>query len=398
MTPQPFRFTDLPSELRNRIYHLLLAALEEPEDFSTSPLVTVPKTITRAKHHVQTSILAVSRQIHAEAKDVLHRENKFVKFGATLAMPNVRVLKSLIKSKRVPVFTTDRTVMDRFNGHVISYALLERPTDLPKSSFYCLISHRHLDLFCRGLANAEIATPGFWTNITHTITLCAPYQISPSAATSHQGNLVAPFCRHLRGLHAVLVRGEIDHSLATIVAERLKALVSEDPQIILENLAALKEAGNDFFRQGDSRMCSESWARACMEIRRVRGGAMWKTLTSDPAFARDLTELYFILNLNLSQNTIKNMEGHSNHPDLVAELANSALIALENAFEGLSDCHSYWQPSDAQMAKLWYRKSKTHRLCSDYGDALQAITFAENLLPDDAMIQQERRTIKSRMP
>lgn len=395
MPPQPFRFTHLPSELRNRIYKLLLCDVEEPED--SSKLEVVPELIARVKHNVQPSILAVNRQIHAEAKDVLHREIKFVKFAATMEIPNIHVLKSLIKNKRAPVFTMDRTAIDRFNGHVVSYTFVQHFTELPNSTFCCLVSHRDLDLFCRAISNAETAIPGFWSEVTHTITVCAPYQVPLSAVKSQQEMLLAPLRRHLRGLQTVLVQGEVDEALATAVADQLTSYVIEDPEILLDRLRALKAAGIAYFMQGDSRLCSESWSRACMEIRRARGGAMWATLASVPDFARDLTELYFVLNLNLSQNTIKDMDGSLNHPELAPRQAITSLLALRNAYHGLAGCKMYWQPSDAQMAKLWFRKSKTHRLSNDYADAFEAIERAENLLPDDPVIQEEKKIIEAVM-
>ncbi|VUC33767.1 unnamed protein product [Clonostachys rosea] len=394
MPPQPFRFNHLPSELRNRVYKLLLGGVEEPEDYAT--LLVAPKAIAKAEHNAQTSILAVNRQIHAEAKDVLHREIKFVKFGARLAMPNTHVLKCLIKNKCVPVFTTNKKVIEEFKGEVMTYTIVEKHTDLPKSNFICLIAHRDLDLFCSGLANAEAATPGFWTNVTHTITLFAPYHVPPSVAKSHQEKLLAPFRKHLHGLDAAVVQGEVDEALAAAVAEQLKTYVVEEPDVILEKLRRLKDEGNDYFSKGDSRGCSESWARACMEIRRLRGGGLWATLASDTSFAGELTALYFTFNLNLSQNTLKNMVLHPNHPDFVADQANVALTALRNAYEGLSGCEEYWQPSDYQMAKLWYRKAKSHRLCGDFDDASQAIKFAEDLMPHDGWIQYEKRIIASK--
>ncbi|CAG9994432.1 unnamed protein product [Clonostachys byssicola] len=393
MPPEPFRFTGLPSELRNRVYKLLLCDVEEPEDYTNSE--NVPETIARAKHNVQTSILAVNRQIHTEAKDVLYREIKFVRFGATMEVPNIHVLKSLVKNRCVPVFTMDKNVVGRFSGHVLSYTLVQHLTELPCSSFSCLITHRDLDLFCRALGHAEAAIPGFWSAVSHTITMCAPYQIPPSAAKIHQETLLAPLRRHLRGLEDVVVQGEVDEALATAVADQLKSYVIEEPEVLLEKVRALKEAGTVYFRQGDSRLCSESWSRACNEIRRVRGGAMWATLVSDPEFVRDLAELYFILNINLSQNTIKDMDGSLFHPELAPRQASMSLLALRNAYQGLAGCKMYWQPSDAQMAKLLFRKAKTHRLSNDYADAFETIELAENLLPDDEAIQEEKQIIEN---
>jgi hypothetical protein len=77
---QPFRFMDLPGELRKKVHKILLCSFEAPprsvghQDYHNySPLfTTVP-----AKHSVDTTILRVNNQVHHEALRCHSKDESF---------------------------------------------------------------------------------------------------------------------------------------------------------------------------------------------------------------------------------------------------------------------------------------------------------------------------------
>ncbi|KAK5103914.1 hypothetical protein LTS08_003337 [Lithohypha guttulata] len=66
---QPFRFLDLPSELRNRIYHTLLFSLPDHDGSSSGSRI---------------SPLLVSKQLHLEASHILYSHTRFPLFPLQL--------------------------------------------------------------------------------------------------------------------------------------------------------------------------------------------------------------------------------------------------------------------------------------------------------------------------
>ncbi|KAI9162832.1 hypothetical protein HJFPF1_04426 [Paramyrothecium foliicola] len=158
----------------------------------------------------------------------------------------------------------------------------------------------------------------------------------------------------------------------------------------------LKNLGMDYFRKGDTKMTSEYWAKACMRIISARTGPSWTVLASNKPFVDELSDLFFALNLNRAQNGLTAMDKSAHDQNLVEVIANSVLLALQSAFERLSVGNG-WEPSPAQVAKLWFRKAKAHRLCRDHRAARQAVDFAGIILPDDPIILEEKRKILSLM-
>ena len=66
--PRPFRFLNLPGELRNKIYHVLLCAIEplpgpdQPGEFHGVSIVDTP-----LRHSIETKILRTCRFVNKEA-------------------------------------------------------------------------------------------------------------------------------------------------------------------------------------------------------------------------------------------------------------------------------------------------------------------------------------------
>jgi hypothetical protein len=108
---------DLPGELRNKVYKILLCPFEPPppsigrhQTYHNCSLVfsSVP-----AKHSVDTGILRANSQIHREAYDVMVKTNRFVRIRCIGYLP----LESIFLMGRVPVVASEECV-SKFNGSV----------------------------------------------------------------------------------------------------------------------------------------------------------------------------------------------------------------------------------------------------------------------------------------
>lgn len=395
MGSSPFRFTDLPGEIRNKLYKLLLCNFDEPKGYNQEKFLVVPEELTIQGHNLDTAILRVNRQIHGEAKDVFVKTCRFVRLMWNLRPQKLQAMHKAIVTKRLPTIPADREVLDRFRGCVMTYSLSE-PKNYKgnKSRFDCLVLHRDLDLVCKSLANADVNFSGFTANTKHSLTLHDPLEdpAKQYPSTEEQRDLLAPF-RKLRGLTLVSIQGQIDASLTTEVIALVKTPSKTDAQSILEELRLKNQLGREYFDKDDRKMASENWASACLQIQRMRGSAAWSNLKKSRPFVNQIAQLFFDLNLNLAANNIKAMEETLGDEDMVSGLANSGLRALQSSLQAPEFDGTNWEPTMEQFAEVFRRKSKIHRLEKDYPQASQAIKIAEQAYPNDARNAEERRAV-----
>lgn len=96
---QPFRFLDLPSELRNEVYALVLCAFEPTPDRQ-------PQQFSRAVHSINPAILRTNYQIHREAYDIMVRRNRFVLVRSEGGFP----FRTILMHSCLPIVNSDKSV------------------------------------------------------------------------------------------------------------------------------------------------------------------------------------------------------------------------------------------------------------------------------------------------
>jgi hypothetical protein len=110
-------------------------------------------------------------------------------------------------------------------------------------------------------------------------------------------------------------------------------------------------------------------------------------------FTDKITELFYQLNGNRMQGTIKVMQESA--PQDRAQWADSAYDAGQSASMASQLLETDWKPSPEQEAKLCYRLAMTHRLADDDKRvAQQVINLASQACPNDAAIQREKEAIR----
>lgn len=139
-----FRFTDLPGEIRNKIYTILLCSFEHQETDATSPALHKGSgEITKLRNNISPQILRTSRTISNEACYVMRRKNLFVEVTFDLQYAD---LMGLIITKRFPVLH----VTSRVKGFVITHDIVTQnltPTKQPKL-VRVIFLFRDLPCFC----------------------------------------------------------------------------------------------------------------------------------------------------------------------------------------------------------------------------------------------------------
>ncbi|KAI4693656.1 uncharacterized protein J4E84_002230 [Alternaria hordeiaustralica] len=261
---QPFRFMDLPGELRNQVYTLLLCSFGPPVEQTVRKL-GVP--IASAGHRAETAILLTSRQVYLEAYDVMVKANRFV---VVRAFPPIPVM-DIIRQSVVTVITYNDLHISQFKGHILSVTLsMPAPSHEPPMSVMLLA--RDLPSFCEKINRCTLNN-----------TLIVDVDVAPllgehtslhkdsfDAFVSEeiQLSLLAPFKTHMRGLKNVRVHGRVSPGLAIATAKDMCQNEWSDPTELLHQLQSLKEHAAAKWQDGsrtegsrEGRTWSPSWAR-----------------------------------------------------------------------------------------------------------------------------------------
>lgn len=167
-----------------------------------------------------------------------------------------------------------------------------------------------------------------------------------------------------------------------------------DPQELLEDIKRQKDIGNRHYLEGDTVKCSDDWCGALIQLHRLAKSHVWPRVKAagGKPFTDKITELFFQLNINRMQGTIKVMQQST--PQDRAQYADGVYEAGQTASMASQILETDWNPSLEQRAKLAYRLAMMHRLADgDKRVAQQMIILAAGACPNDPAIQREKEAI-----
>jgi hypothetical protein len=410
-----FRFLDLPREIRNKIYRVLLCSFAPVPTTMTIDKLNVHKIL---EHSVETAILRTTIQIHREAYDVMIKTNRFV-FVKSAGIP----IRNLLNSFLIRPVMVDEPALSDFKGYTLAVSIFrkrdqtaadrEGKVNLRPYSFMLL--GRDLDSFCEVLADGEVHMPGFSTGLAISITMAPMLQSTQqsqsrykdsltdfSSAEKTQQTLLRPFRTYLKGIKTIQVCGLVtDPVLAKTVAEEIAQDQWTNEQKVLDEITAAKDRGNKYFRKGNMKEACGAWQYAAEDVERVHGGSSWKGLVvqGGQPFAASFAALYFSLKLNIAHLFLGGIEkGFDRYPaSICAFMAGSVLTDANQTLR-----KGYWmddfefRPTDAQMGKYFYRQAFCWRVSDETERMKMALIFinrALRLCPGDALILKEQQAI-----
>jgi hypothetical protein len=409
----PFPFRSLPSEIRNKIYRELLCAFEPPP--TTTDIATAfDSSFPLNPHAIDTTILRISTNTYCEAYDVLVKANRFVRITSASGIP----LRTILQSLMVPIVAAENRVVQAFRGYVLTVHLgCKEPVrvrdDTDAKDWFAphalIILHRDLDVFCRALADADAHRAGLIANLKLSIRVAPILFDQPSTryapsfddffSEATQKTLLAPFRKHLRGYTSVKISGHIDKTLARTTREEIKQDRWCDPQTVLSDFTAAKDAGTKLFQQRDLVNASLTWQDAAVDIDKIFGSTAWPKLVAlgGQPFVSQLAERYFLVRLNIAYIQLKQM---TEEPALAFFAGMMAEDTLHCAVKSLKQGHWMegfkYKLANMHSAKLRYRLALSARLRREPGTAERALKYVDGalkLLPGDAAIMQERERI-----
>lgn len=398
--PQPFRFLDLPGEIRNNVYDLLLCSWNDELEIESG---VVSKVSRRCPSYPASALLRANKQIHNEAFDWMTKRNQFVR--VTCRGLDVR---NLFLEDRIPVVSTDAYEVSRFNGYVMHMTLSKpvfAPSQFAFAEYEMMMLRADLPNVCAKLDVESVMTDANATTKEHA-SLQASIRFNHAYARFFtpkiQEHLLQPIASLVRGVPNLKITGPVDSTLAKAVIDDVAKPRWTDPESTLGDIHTGVDVGKRQWQQNNFYSASESWNYAMRTLERMRHSSSWIGLqkTGGEDFVNKTADLYFTLNL-LSAAFLQ--------VDMASDFAQSALVQRNGnaSLQHLRKCETAsarfaqhasatWIPSNQQQGKMMFRHAKCLRLMRDSAARVKAVTLIEQaftLAPNDMAIRDEKDAV-----
>lgn len=415
MAPQqPFRFLDLPLEVRNGIYNVILCT-PPPAVFwplEQQDLVGVPEELSSIRYPSETQILRVNRQIHSEAKDAMLRGNQFIRIRGRSVNGGGDNMASFVhcimRWRQIPILATTESFRDSFKGfvmtHIIEWVLDGRSPgeapvmdDMRDPDVDFVILRRDLDVFCETFAFLGVAEgDNFDICCRNLVEIHNPFDstLSPGFMSEvNQERLLRPYRDHFRGFTSVTLDGHVSSNVAETVQQDLAQEQLASPNEALAGVQMAKDLGNTFFRRREFHKAAAAYWIAFKKARSIRQRKSWVKMSTQggASFLHAVAELHYQVCLNAAQNILTFIRETSDPSP--RKKALRALMYVSRGQESGEFFSTDWRPTLAQMAKANFRLASAHRAMGDVRAARDFIQMARLQAPSDQIIRREAEEI-----
>jgi hypothetical protein len=397
---QPFRFLDLPGEIRNNVYDLLLCSWNDELELESGCLSKVSR---RRPSYPASALLRANKQIHSEATDYMIKRNQFIRI--TCRGLDVR---NLFLGNGIPVVSTDTYQVNRFNGYVMHMTLSKpffEPSQFAFAEYEIMMLRADLPNLCEKLDVESVMTDANATTSEYAAlhaSINFNYAYARFFTPKIQEHLLQPIANLLRGIPNLKISGPVDATLAkTVIGEVAKPRWT-DPEATLGEIHTGVDVGKRQWQQNNFYKAAESWNYAMRTLERMRHSSSWLGLqkTGGEDFVNNTADLYFTLNLLSAAFLQVDMAPSSAHPTHIRRNGNASLQHLrkcETASARFAQhASATWIPSNQQQGKMMYRQAKCLRLMRDASARIKAVTLIEQaamLAPNDMAIRDEKDAV-----
>jgi hypothetical protein len=396
----PFRFLDLPGEIRNNIYDLLLCSWDDELEQDPS---MISKLSRRSPSNPSTALLRTNKQIQAEASDYMIKRNQFVRI--TCRGIDVR---DLFLSEGNAVITTNARKVSQFNGYVM-HMTLSKPAFSPSvyqfSEFEIMMLRSDLPKLCEQLDIESVMADANSTTSEHTYihaSVRLDYDQTRHFTPWYQQRLLEPITSSLRGVPTFRITGPVNYTVAKNIKNEVAKPRWTDHESTIEEIGTGVDVGKRQWQQNNFYSASESWAYAMRTLERMRHSSSWLGLqkAGGEEFVNRTADLYFTLNLFHAQFLQVDMANDQSQGPLVqrnGRIAIQHLRKCETASARFAQhAGATWVPSNQQSAKMLFRHARCLRLMRDVASSVRAVTLIEEaaaLAPTDIAIRDEKDAV-----
>jgi hypothetical protein len=397
---QSFRFLDLPGEIRNSIYDLLLCSWDDELEYDPGMISNLSRRVPSSP---STALLRTNKQIHAEASDYMIKRNQFVRI--TCRGLDVR---NLFLSEGIPVITTNARSVSLFDGYIM-HITLSKPAFVPSafqfSEYEMMLLRSDLPKLCQQLDIESVMTDANSTTNEHAsiqASIRLSYTQTRFLAPNVQERLLQPLASSLRGVPDLKIAGPVDGMLAEAVKAEVARPRWTEPGATIEEIDTGIDVGKRQWQQDNFCSASQSWAYAMRTLERMRHSSSWLGLqkAGGEAFVNAIADLYFTLNLFHAQFLQVDMANGQSHSPLVqrnGRIAIQHLRKCETASARFAQhASATWSPTNLQSAKMLFRHARCLRLMGETASSVKAVTLIEqaaSLAPTDMAIRDEKDAV-----
>ncbi|KAI4207830.1 MAG: hypothetical protein LQ346_000333 [Caloplaca aetnensis] len=399
-----FRFLDLPAEIRDQVYHDVLASenARRPADHDEEP----------ATYKFDLAILQVSKQLHHEAKRAF-QDNVFVK----ITTPWAETIDHISSEGRVPIITTGSKA-EHFDSFHLWISVDTPGISFTGCAYSMLICLEDLPAFTRVWHFSNLNHQGLNSHLRLSLNLKDPHVFDRKIPKDLQNRLLRPF-GVVKGLHSLYVNGAKVLPSVEEALRKEQAIPDLSPEQCLEMATALKDAGNKSLQAENCATALQQYIQAFAAIHITVSGRK-RYIHADGYYMRECASgayigqrsdyVRLIIRVKLVANIIQ-VHLKSKDWDEARFWGKRSIILFRSSLNGDNDDdlgagEDKWAwvkqsatigfPARAEMGKILYRTALASRELQLDDEVENLIRAAAIYLPNDEIVQTEKKVLDER--
>ncbi|KAK6537427.1 hypothetical protein TWF694_011614 [Orbilia ellipsospora] len=405
-------FLDLPPELRDHVYSLLLSPYSNRRHRSDC--------FYNYNYSRSLVLFRLNRQIYLESRRIFHKLNTF----ALISTPWEQARHHVVLDGQVNIVLSEADHFKLSSIHITIKPLYPSPDsdDAPFFNFVILLETGDLDRFCRSWYYSSLNMPYLNAHLAVTLTMYDPYLSAspfplpgePHIPKYKQKLLLEPF-KQIRQLRSFTIQGDIQAYPSVLgPVEEVMKIPLDPPEKCLEDATKFKELGNEALTSGRYSEAVEYYNKAFFAIhiviegknRRVHADAWFdRLITAEGPFKNQHAgTTRIILRVRLVANTILAYLKLQDYE--MAIMTGMRTIKIMRTSIGLDDEEGATDPAmeamsgfvaSGEMGKIYYRTGMAYKAMDNKSEARKLLKVAAIYLPNDKTVKQDLASVSLRL-